>query len=83
MIFSMANLIPGIAITYVGNKGEGIMEDMGMQDYYISIGDVTFNMLKNKFMYLIETEEVAKNNIRAFLATAEDKRQVLVKQIHK
>lgn len=78
MIFSMSNLVPGIAITYVGNKGEGIMEDMGMKDYYIQIGDVSFAKLKEKFSYLLETENTAKDNIDEFLSTASKKRQRLV-----
>ncbi len=78
MIFSMSNLVPGIAITYVGNKGEGIMEDMGMNDYFIKIDDVNFDTLKTKFQYLLDTEYVAKDNIRKFLASATEKRQTLI-----
>jgi len=82
MIFSMANGIPGIAITYVGNKGEGIMEDMDLGDYYIRIADVTAESLKNKFKYLLETEETAKSNISAYLSKAQNKRDELIKKIH-
>lgn len=78
MIFSMSNLVPGIAITYVGNKGEGIMEDMGMNNYYLKIDDVNFDTLKTKFQYLLDTEYVAKDNIRKFLISATEKRQVLI-----
>lgn len=83
MIFSMSNLVPGIAITYVGNKGEGIMEDMGLKDYYIKINDVTFEKLKEKFSFLLETEATAKNHIRSFLASAKDNRSALINQIRR
>ena len=83
MIFSMANHVPGIAITYVGNKGEGIMEDMNMGNYYIKIADVSFDVLKYKFQYLITTEDVARTNINKFLNKASEKRELLVKQIAK
>lgn len=81
MIFAMSNMVPGIAITYVGNKGEGIMEDMGLQDYYLKIGDVTFNNLRQKFEYLVRSEEVVKNKINNYLQTSNKKRQDLIKRI--
>ena len=79
MIFSMSNLVPGIAITYVGNKGEGIMEDMGMKEYYLQINNVTFENLKKKFVFLVRTEEIAKNNIRTYIKTANEEREKLLK----
>ena len=83
MIFSMSNHVPGIAITYVGNKGEGIMEDMGMHDYYLQIGDVNFEALKEKFTFLLNTEDKAKDNIDKFLNSAGIKRQKLIDLIKK
>jgi colanic acid/amylovoran biosynthesis protein len=83
MIFSMSNMIPGIAITYVGNKGEGIMDDMGMTDYYIKIGEVTSDKLKQKFKFLVTTEVEAKNNIRNYLESADLKRRIFLNSIRK
>lgn len=83
MIFAMSNMVPGIAITYVGNKGEGIMEDMGMKDYYIPIHEVTEEKLKEKFKFLIENKDKAKKNIQIFLESAEKKRQELIEQIRR
>lgn len=83
MIFSMTNHVPGIAITYVGNKGEGIMEDMGLQDYYLRIDNVTFNNLKQKFEYLVQTEETVKNKINDYLKSAKEQRRVLINIIRK
>lgn len=83
MIFSMTNHVPGIAITYVGNKGEGIMEDMGLQDYYLRIDNVTFNNLKQKFEYLVQTEETVKNKINDYLKFAKEQRRVLINIIRK
>lgn len=83
MIFAMSNMVPGIAITYVGNKGEGIMEDMGMKDYYIPIDEVTEEKLKEKFKFLIETEDKAKKSIQIFLESAGKKRQELIEKIRR
>lgn len=83
MIFSMSNMIPGIAITYVGNKGEGIMEDMDLGDYYIPIGNVNFNTLKDKFCYLLDTENEVRDKIKSFLSSAKEKRTKLVNLIQK
>ncbi len=83
MIFSMANMVPGIAITYVGNKGEGIMEDMDLGNYYIPIDQATTDLLIEKFKYLLDTEEGVKNKISTFLKTAVEKRNKLVKLIQK
>lgn len=83
MIFSMSSIVPGIAITYVGNKGEGIMEDMGLQDYYIKIGDVTSERLREKFLFLINTENQAKGHIKTFLKEAQEKRNNLVNRIRR
>lgn len=83
MIFSMSNMVPGIAITYVGNKGEGIMEDMGMGDYFIPIGEVTSESLKEKFDFLVRTEDVAKDKIKSFLDSADKKRKELVDLIRR
>jgi len=81
MIFAMSNLVPGIAITYVGNKGEGIMEDMGMEDYYIKIDDVTFDKLKEKFLMLQNTKDVQIRKIKSFIDSAISKRQSLIESI--
>lgn len=83
MIFSMANMVPGIAITYVGNKGEGIMEYMNLEDYYICINDVTEETLIEKFTYLKETEEIAKKRIKDYLQKSNEKRAELISLIKK
>lgn len=81
MIFSMANHVPGIAITYVGNKGEGIMENMHLEDFYIQINQVTTETLIEKFCYLIENEKDAITKIEKYLNCAAIKREELIKFI--
>lgn len=83
MIFSMANLVPGIAITYIGNKGEGIMEDIGLQDYYLQIDSVSCDSLKEKFLYLIQTESSVKEKISRYLILAQEQRQSLINLVRR
>lgn len=83
LIFSMSSMVPGIAITYVGNKGEGIMEDMGLQDYYIKIGDVTSERLREKFLFLSNANNQAKNHIKTYLNKAQEERNKLVSRIRR
>lgn len=81
MIFSMANKVPGIAITYVGNKGEGIMEDMNLSNFYIKISEVNTELLIEKFQVLIREENSVLNNINIFLNQANKKRNELIHKI--
>lgn len=66
MIFSMANMVPGIAIAYTGNKGQGIMHDIGLDDYVISIDDVTGDELIKKFKQLIIENQIVKQKIVSY-----------------
>lgn len=81
MIFSMANNIPGIAITYVGNKGEGIMEDMQLNEFFIKIDDVNAESLIKKFNFLIENECLAKKLIAEYLQQSNISRMNLIKKL--
>lgn len=61
VIFALSEHIPCIAITYGGNKGKGIMHDIGLEQYSIAIDNVTvkkicdafFMIEKNRGTYLI------------------------------
>lgn len=41
VIFALAEGIPAMAITYGGNKGDGIMKDFGLEDLTVKIDDFT------------------------------------------
>lgn len=62
VIFSLSANIPGIAITYGGNKGQGIMKDIGVQEYAIPIEEVSATKLIQVFdgLVLAESEIVKK-----------------------
>jgi colanic acid/amylovoran biosynthesis protein len=54
VIFSLAEGIPVLAITYGGNKGQGIMGDLGLSDYAISMSEFDFKKAKHAFLKLCE-----------------------------
>lgn len=45
VIFSLASRVPSIAITYGGNKGDGIMKDLNLTDFALPISTVTVEKL--------------------------------------
>lgn len=81
MIFSMANKVPGIAITYVGNKGEGIMEDMNLSNFFIKISMINTELLIDKFKELTQEENVVLEHISTYLNEANVKRNELIDKI--
>lgn len=81
VIFSLANGVPGIAITYAGNKGQGIMHDIGFNNLSIPIEEVSCEILKDKFTYLLENEEAVKDKINKYNQLAKEQRKLLIKRI--
>lgn len=55
-IFSLSEYVPCIAISYE-YKTDGIMESVGLKEYIISIDDISFEVLTEKFHSLIEDKE--------------------------
>lgn len=80
VIFSFGSGVPGIAICYVGNKGQGIMKDIGVEDYSISIYDVNFNRLKSMFENLIKNETEVRDKIDNYNSTVKQKHEELMKK---
>ena len=64
VIFSLSQGVPCIAITYGGNKGTGIMADMGLNQYSVPISDVSGEILVTKFKELIGEKEKVKEILK-------------------
>lgn len=79
LIFAFGSNIPGIAISYTGNKSTGIMHDMGLDDYVIEIGEVDAESLEKKFRSLIQNEAKVKEKIINYRNKALEKRKALIK----
>lgn len=81
MIFSLSNMVPGIAISYDGYKSIGIMGDMDLQDYVIDIADVSCEKLKNMIISVMQEEELVKKKIDKYIKDAYILRENLIKEI--
>ena len=81
MIFSFGSNVPGIAIAYTGNKSQGIMHDMDLDEYVIEIYDVTSEKLKEKFNKLINEESIVRNKISKYLDNCVEYRRKLINNI--
>ena len=81
VIFSLEQLIPCIAITYGGNKGEGIMKDIGISDFGIKIGDMNTPTLINKFKKLESENKKVKRKISNYITYSKIKYEELIESI--
>ena len=82
VIFSIANKIPAIAITYGGNKGDGIIKDMNLTDYAIKISDLNLKELVTKFENMVKNKEQIKKRIETYLIKAQKKYEELIEKIN-
>ncbi|GKW45323.1 polysaccharide pyruvyl transferase family protein [Planococcus sp. NCCP-2050] len=64
VIFSISSGTPSIAISYGGNKGKGIMEELGLKEYEIEIEQLASERLIKVFNELLLNEESYKKIIR-------------------
>ena len=78
VIFSLASGVPGLAISYVGNKSVGIMSDIGLSDYVLHIDSMSADELKSKFSMLVRNEEEVKSKLSAYMANIPMERKALV-----
>lgn len=81
VIFSMLEEVPAIAITYGGNKGIGIMKDLGLQSYTIAIDSISEPELTNKFNKMVDNEEKIKEILHAYKRKSENNRIKLIKKL--
>lgn len=82
MIFSFGMGVPGIAIAYTGNKSQGIMKDMGLSKYVISIYKVSKDDLIKKFNLMVKNKNEIKNKIHEYNIKAEKDTNLLIKKLN-
>ena len=63
IIFSLTSSIPSIAVAYGGNKAIGIMKDLGLEEYVLSIEKLDFNELKMTFENLVSRKDEIKQRL--------------------
>lgn len=81
VIFSLSSRIPVIAITYGGNKGKGIMKDMGLEEYALPMNSITKEVLIKKFVQLTENKERIKSIINEALKRYNEQKKFIINRI--
>lgn len=66
VIFSIMEQVPAIAITYGGNKGQGIMRDLGMQQYALDINEISFDKLYTIFDNLRKNKDNVRKSLKEY-----------------
>lgn len=83
VIFSLSEQVPSIAITYGGNKGQGIMKDIKMSEYSIDIKDVNKETLVNKFKTVVENTDAIEKELANVKIDMYNQRKQFIKKIGK
>ena len=81
VIFSLISGVPSIAITYGGNKGVGVMNDIGLEKYIIPIEKISGEELVKKFKQLIENRGYIKRELLGICKRCNEYREKLIKYI--
>lgn len=83
VIFSISAGVPSIAITYGGNKGRGVMKDIGLEDYSMPIEDISGEKLVKMFRMLVENKDEVGNKISEIMKRAKCDREKLISLLSK
>lgn len=81
VIFSMAEGVPSIAITYGGNKGEGIMHDLELSEYAIPMSEFTAEKAIFSFTKLFENRELVSTRLADSKLHLEERYRHLINKI--
>lgn len=73
VIFAMSEGVPALAIAYGGNKGTGIMKDIGLSNMAMPIEEFSFDRIKASFTELVSREVEVREHL-AGLSEAHRKR---------
>ena len=79
VIFSLASRVPAIAITYGGNKGQGIMRDMGIEKYCIDIDALNIDKLNELFADLTQNTAAVHKKIDRYIASLPAEKERLIR----
>lgn len=79
VIFAQNMYVPAISISYGGNKGVGIMEELNLSQFAININDVSFENLIYTFHLLTEQEMYYKKCLAIHKTILADERRNLIK----
>ena len=83
VIFSLASGVPSIAITYGGNKGDGIMKDLGLERFALPIHSLTGSALIDAFRDLSNQSADARANTARKLSQLHGQQAQIIDRIRK
>lgn len=81
VIFALFSNVPSIAITYGGNKGIGIMRDLGISEYTIGIDKVSETDLIDKFKRLVDKRDEYLDLIKNASVLVQEQRKELIQLV--
>lgn len=81
VIFSLQQSIPCLAITYGGNKGNGIMKDMHLSEYAIKMDEISEKRIIKMFNELVNNKEKYKDKTLKYMKYAYDRRRKLIELV--
>lgn len=81
VIFAQNRQVPTIAISYGGNKGTGIMTDLGLQQYVVSIDEVTSKKLLFMLEQIEHERDMVIQRLRDFKEQTKLKRKELLDEL--
>ncbi|MBR6147134.1 MAG: polysaccharide pyruvyl transferase family protein [Lachnospiraceae bacterium] len=81
VVFSMGVGVPGVAISYSGNKTVGIMKDMGLGEYVVEAGDITAKTLKACFDRMVMNEVEYKNKVGKYISKCSEEYESMCRVI--
>jgi colanic acid/amylovoran biosynthesis protein len=76
-IFSIAQEIPCLAVSYQGYKATGIMSQIGLEDFVCSINEVDGDTLISIFERLVNEQQAVKQKIREYTGICRKRLQAL------
>lgn len=83
VIFSLASGVPSMAITYGGNKGDGIMTDLGLREYAVPIQTLTAQRLIDTFRSLSDNADSVRDRLTDTLKTIREQEKQIIDIIRK
>ena len=81
VIFSQNVNVPTIAISYGGNKGDGIMKDLKLDEFVIPMNQISAEKLISSFDKIIERKEEYKESLHRLHLTHAKERESLINDI--
>ena len=81
VIFSLNVNVPSIAIAYGGNKGKGIMNVLGNDDFSIDMDKICYDTLVDKFEKLVRERDIYLENLKEKRRMIENERIRLIDEI--